>query len=293
MKKIVLLIFIIVSTLAIYAEDISGVWHGVLKVQGTQLSLIFHINQAEQGYISTMDSPDQGAKGIAVTSTSFVNNTLKMEITEAGILYEGSLNEERVIIGTFHQRGNSFPMNLSREKIEKVEVIRPQEPAKPYPYYSEEVKFSNPKADAVLAGTLTLPQKEGNFPAVILITGSGPQNRNEEMRGHKPFLILADHLTRNGIAVLRFDDRGTAESTGIYKGATTLDFADDVESTIQYLQTRSEIDKNHIGLAGHSEGGIIAPLVAAINDDVDFIVLMAGTGIQGDQLLLLQQELIG
>ncbi len=145
----------------------------------------------------------------------------------------------------------------------------------------------------MLAGTLTLPEKDGNFPAVILISGSGPQNRDEELMGHKPFLVLADHLTKKGIAVLRFDDRGTAESTGDFKTATSLDFAGDVESALKYLQTRKEINKNQIGLIGHSEGGIIAPMVAAESNDISFIVLLAGTGIRGDQLLLLQQELIG
>ena len=131
------------------------------------------------------------------------------------------------------------------------------------------------------------------LPALSLRSGSGPQNRDEELLGHKPFLVLADYLTKNGIAVLRFDDRGTAESTGNFKTATSLDFARDVEFAIKYLQTRKEINKNQIGLIGHSEGGIIAPMVAAESNDINFIVLLAGTGIRGDQLLLLQQELIG
>ena len=168
---------------------------------------------------------------------------------------------------------------------------RPQEPTKPFPYHSEEVTFLNAKADACLAGTLTLPAKEGNYPAVILITGSGPQNRDEEFSGHKPFLVIADHLTKNGIAVLRYDDRGFAQSTGDFKAATTLDFASDVESAISYLKTRNEIDKNKIGLVGHSEGGIIAPIVASTSKDVSFIVLLAGLGIQGRQELMRQPEL--
>ena len=143
-----------------------------------------------------------------------------------------------------------------------------------------------------MAGTLTLPKKEGVFPVVILISGSGPQNRDEELLGHKPFLILSDFLTKNGIAVLRYDDRGTALSKGNYKTATSADFATDVESAIAYLKTRKEINKKKIGLIGHSEGGLIAPMVASKSKDVAFIVLLAGTGIQGDKLLLLQQELI-
>jgi len=293
MRKSVLVLFVTLTSLSIYAQDISGKWNGILKVQGVQLRLIFNIIQTENGYSSTMDSPDQGAKGIPVTTTSYENSILKLEISSAGIQYEGTLDKENVFIGTFKQAGQSFPLNLAKEKVEKEKVIRPQEPTKPYPYYSEDVKFENIKDKIVLAGTLTLPEKNGKFPAVILISGSGPQNRDEELLGHKPFLVLADHLTKNGIAVLRFDDRGTAESTGNFKTATSLDFARDVEFAVKYLQTRKEINKNQIGLIGHSEGGIIAPMVAAKSKDINFIVLLAGTGIRGDQLLLLQQELIG
>lgn len=165
-------------------------------------------------------------------------------------------------------------------------------PVKPYPYYSEDITFENTKDKIELSGTLTMPTKEGVYPAVVLISGSGPQNRDEELMGHKPFLVLADQLTRNGIAVLRFDDRGIGESEGDFKTAITPDFAADVESAILYLQTRKEIHKKKIGLIGHSEGGIIAPMVACINKDIRFIILLAGTGIPGSELLLLQKELI-
>ncbi len=276
-----------------YGQDISGQWNGVLKVQGIQLRLVFHITQEGKGYSATMDSPDQGAKGIPVTSTNFDNSILKIEISTLGVQYDGTLDDKNVFVGTFKQAGQSFPLNLTKEKVEKEQVIRPQEPTKPYPYYSENIKIENTQDKIVLAGTLTLPQKDGNFPAVILISGSGPQNRDEEIFGHKPFLVLADYLTKNGIAVLRFDDRGTAESTGDFKTATSLDFARDVEFALKYLLTRKEINKKHIGLIGHSEGGIIAPIIAAKSKDIDFIILLAGTGIRGDKLLLLQQELIG
>ena len=143
-----------------------------------------------------------------------------------------------------------------------------------------------------MSGTLTFPKKEGNFPVVILISGSGPQNRDEELLGHKPFLIISDHLTKNGIGVFRYDNRGVGQSTGDFKMATTADFSMDVESAITYLQTRKEINKNKIGLIGHSEGALIASIVASKSKDISFIVSLAGTGIQGDKLLLLQQELI-
>lgn len=293
MKKIIITLFVTLTTLSLYAQDITGKWNGILEVQGTQLTLVFNISQTDDGYSAIMDSPDQGAEGIPVTSTSYENKVLKIEISNAGIQYEGALNNEQLIIGTFKQRGQSFPLNLTKEKAIKEKMKRPQEPTQPYPYDSEDITFENTKDNIVLAGTLTLPEKDGNYPAVVLISGSGPQNRDSELLGHKPFLVLADYLTKNGIAVLRFDDRGTAASTGDFRGATSFDFASDVEFAIKYLQTRKEIIHNHIGLVGHSEGGIIAPIVAAKSKDVNFIVLMAGVGIPGDQLLILQQELVG
>jgi uncharacterized protein len=171
-------------------------------------------------------------------------------------------------------------------------IQRPQEPKKPYPYYTEEVTFENTQANVTLAGTLTLPSKEGNFPSIILISGSGAQNRDEEIARHKPFLIIADHLTRNGIAVLRYDDRGVAKSTGDFRAATTVDFAADAASAVAYLKTRAETNKDKIGLIGHSEGAIVAPMVASNSKDVHFIVLLAGPGIEVRKLLMMQQELI-
>ena len=277
----------------LFGQNITGQWNGVLKVQGTQLRIVFNINKTETGFSSTMDSPDQEAKGIPVTSTSFENQTLKLTVANLSVEYQGTLDKDNVIVGNFKQRGMSFPLNLSKEMVEKEKLTRPQEPKKPYPYYEEEVTFENAKADIQLAGTLTLPSKEGSFPAVVLITGSGPQNRDEEVMGHKPFLVLADFLTKNGIAVLRYDDRGIAASKGNFTTATSLDFASDVEAGVAFLKTRKEINKKKIGLIGHSEGGIIAPMVANSSKDVAFIVLLAGTGIPGDQLLLMQQELIG
>ena len=293
MNKIITLIFAFGTISTIFSQDVSGTWNGILKVQGMQLSLVFHINKTENGFSSTMDSPDQKAFGIPVTTTNFENLKLTIAIANARIEYEGVLGADGNINGTFKQSGQSFPMNLSKGKLEKEIIKRPQEPKNPYSYYTEEVVFENKVANINLAGTLSLPTKEGVFPAVILITGSGAQNRDEELLGHKPFLVIADYLTKNGIAVLRFDDRGTAMSKGDFKTATTLDFSTDVEAALQYLQTRKEIDQKKIGLIGHSEGGIIAPMVAAKSKNVSFIILLAGTGIPGDELLLLQQELIG
>lgn len=293
--KIYLLSFLIGFAVAkcAFGQDLTGQWNGILKIQGTQLRIVFNISKTENGYNATMDSPDQNAKEIPVSSVSFGNSKLKIVAANLGLEYEGLLKTEKIIEGTFKQGGMSIPLNLTREAIEKKEIVRLQDPKRPYPYYEEEVSFRNDAAGIKLAGTLTLPKKDGIFPAIVLITGSGAQNRNEELMGHKPFLVIADFLTRNGIAVLRFDDRGTASSEGDFKTATTNDFATDVNVAIEYLITRKEIDKKKIGLIGHSEGGIIAPIVAGNSKDVSFIVLLAGTGIPGDQLLLMQQELIG
>lgn len=293
MKKALLSILSISIALTSFAQDITGEWNGLLKTQAMQLRLVVNISKTNNGYSATMDSPDQGAKGLPVTAISFDNSVLKFAVTTAGIEYEGMLGNDSKIVGNFKQSGQLLPMSFSREKIQSVKLKRPQEPTKPYPYHEEEVTFENSKAGIKLAGTLTLPAKDGSYPAVVLISGSGPQNRNEETAGHKPFLVLSDHLTKNGIAVLRFDDRGTASSKGDFKTATSLDFATDVEAAIKYLQTRKEISKRKIGLIGHSEGGLIAPIVASRSNDVAFIVLLAAPGIPGDEVLLLQQELIG
>jgi pimeloyl-ACP methyl ester carboxylesterase len=177
-------------------------------------------------------------------------------------------------------------IKLSIGLVAAVNGQRPQEPKPPYPYYEEEVFFLNEKQGVQLAGTLTLPQSKGPFAAVVLISGSGPQNHNEEMFGHKPFLVLADHLTRLGIAILRVDDRGVGNSTGSFSEATSQDFAADALAGIEYLKTRKEIDHAKIGLVGHGEGGLIAPMAAAQSRDVAFVVMMAGPGLRGDQIVL-------
>lgn len=274
-----------------FSQSVIGNWEGVLTVQTMQLKLIFNINNTDKGLVSTMDSPDQGAKGIPVTAIDFENNILKLKIDNANIAYEGILKTKDTIIGNFVQSGQSFPLILIK-KGENTTEIRYQEPSKPYSYHSENIFFDNEEDSVRLSGTLTLPSNKGKFPVVILITGSGPQNRDEELFNHKPFLVLADHLTKKGIAVLRFDDRGVGKSTGTFGNATTMNFATDVESAIQYLKTRKEIKKKKIGLIGHSEGGVIASIVANSSDDVDFIVLLASPGLRGDKLMLLQKKKI-
>jgi len=292
MKKIAFICLIFFAPIVALSQDFTGYWSGKLKIQGMELGIVFNISKTDSGFISTMDSPDQGAYGIPVTSTVVEGRSINLKVENARIHYQGEFNDS-IITGTFKQAALSLPLDLRRGSAEKAALNRPQEPVKPYPYYEEEVTFENSKAGIKLAGTLTMPAKEGKFPAVVLISGSGPQNRDEEVFGHKPFLVLADYLTRNGVAVLRYDDRGTARSAGDFKSATTPDNASDAAAAFTYLKTRKEINKEKIGLIGHSEGGIIAPMVAIDESDVKFIVLLAGTGIPGHELLLMQQELIG
>ena len=288
-KKIIAFLLCLISFLVsnLKAQDITGAWNGVLDVMGTQLTLIFHIQKTDSGFTANFDSPDQGAFGIPFTTVELNNDNLILRAANIGAFYEGVPAADS-IAGTWSQGGQSFELNLFRNEVEKRTRIRPQEPERPYPYYEEDVTIENKRDSLILAGTLTLPEKEGLFPAVILISGSGPQDRNEEVFGHKPFLVLSDYLTRNGIAVLRYDDRGTAESTGDFASATSEDFANDVISAIEYLKNRDEIDQGQVGLIGHSEGGLIAPIVANRTDDVAFIVLLAGTGVPGKEISRMQ-----
>lgn len=278
-------------SLTVNAQDITGKWHGVLQVQGVSLRLVLHVEKSGSDYKATLDSPDQGAAGIPVTKTTFDGSKITFEIQGPQISYNGELKDDE-ITGTFKQGALQLPLLLSRKEIKPEPLNRPQEPKEPFSYHSENVTFQNKTQNVSLAGTLTLPKKPGKFPVAILISGSGPQDRNQEILGHKPFLVISDFLTKNGIAVLRYDDRGVGESTGVFASATSADFATDVASAIDYLKSRKEIDHKKIGLIGHSEGGLIAPMIAARSNDVAFMVLLAAPGIRGDKLLLLQQELI-
>ncbi len=295
MRKIFImriLVFILCFFSGIYghAQDIVGSWYGQLKVQGTTLSLVIHVKKTNNGYSGTMDSPDQGAKGIPLTETTFSDSLFGFRQKAAGLSYSGVLKENE-IEGTFKQGGFSLPLTLSRTLIEKTIPKRPQEPKPPFPYYTEEVSFINASAGISLSGTLSLPAKEGAYPVVVLISGSGPQNRDEEILDHKPFLVLSDFLTRQGIGVLRYDDRGVGKSGGTFSAATSADFAGDAMAAVNFLKSRKE-NVSSIGLIGHSEGGLIAPMVANKTKDVDFIVMLAGPALRGDKILLLQQQLI-
>ena len=292
MKKVLLfLIFVAFTAGSGFAQGFQGSWNGTLNVGGAKLRLVFHIKEKGGAYTATMDSPDQGAKGIPVTTVEVNDNTISLKIDNIAMAYAGTLTEN-TLNGTFTQGQFSTPLNMERGVAP--EAKRPQDPQPPYPYHAEDVKFVNEKAGLTLAATLTFPKEGKDFPAVVLISGSGPQNRNEEVVqvNHRPFLVLSDYLTRNGIAVLRYDDRGVAKSGGSYNTATLDDFASDALSAVAYLKTRAEVNPGKVGLIGHSEGGAIAFLLAGAHPEIAYVVAMAGMAVNGDTLLRAQRYLL-
>jgi len=275
----------------------TGLWAGTLNIMLIQkLRLVLEVAAPAPGKIvATLDSPDQGVSGIAIDT--FTSDGSKMEFESKAIkaTFSGELKPDGKFHGTFKQGGMNLPLVLERIKERPTPPSRPQDPKKPYPYIEEEVKVVNEAAKpaVTLAGSLTLPNSSGPHPAVVLITGSGAQNRNEELLNHRPFLVLADHLTRKGIAVLRLDDRGVGGSSKGTPKDTSKDFAGDIRAAVAHLAKDSRIDAKKIGLVGHSEGGMIAPMVAAeAPDAIAFIVLLAGPALPGDQLLQIQGEKI-
>jgi fermentation-respiration switch protein FrsA (DUF1100 family) len=275
-------------------SDIDGDWLGTLDTGMGKLRLVLHITNTEDGLTATMDSPDQGVNGIPVNSITRTGGEFKFDMKSIGGTYDGTIGADLgTISGTWAQMGKSWPLVLKPLKNKsELELKRPQNPVKPYPYREEEVSYSNPAAKIELAATLTIPPGKGPFPAVLLMVGSGPHDRDETLAGHKPFLVLADYLTRKGIVVLRADKRGVGKSTGDYSKAVMADFASDAEAGVAYLKTRAEVNPHKIGLVGHSEGGVEAPMAAVADPDVAFIVMMAGTGVRGDELLAEQVKLI-
>ncbi len=273
--------------------NLEAVWEGTLNVSAIKLKLVFDLQRKTDGsWNALMDSPDQGAFGIKIDNILQDKDTVILEIKRLNGRFEGKFSDDRKKIdGQWKQGGKSFPLVLSPGSKSPV-LKRPQEPKPPFPYDEIEVSYENTIGKAKFAGTLTRPRAPGRYSAVLLITGSGSQNRDEELFGHKPFLLLSDELTRRGLAVLRVDDRGVGGSTGDVANATTEDFVTDVMAGIAFLRSRSDINGDCIGLLGHSEGANIAVEVAAKSDLVTFIVLLGTTTVPGDELLFKQAELI-
>lgn len=290
-------------------DGLVGHWLGILNVQGNKLRIGLNVEKEGKGFEASVDSVDQNVRGLPVQNLSCEKGLVKFSMNTIGAGYQGSLQDSGELIkGVWLQAGRRFPLHF-KKRAKRFVLKRPQLPKKPYPYQSVNVEFSHKPGEGVaqsflakgtrgksdrvtLSGTLTIPQGKGPFPAVVLVSGSGPNDRDETLMGHKPFLILSDYLSRRGIAVLRYDDRGVYQSTGNHRIATSRDFADDALAAIHFLKTRKELNQKQLGIIGHSEGGMIAPMAAVDCADIAFIVLLAGPGVNVIEVLKLQSQLL-
>ncbi len=299
MKNLLLLalILICIPSLAVESftsdKEITGIWLGTMKISDQlELRIGFVITKNEgDSLIATMNVIEQKAYDIPMDIIEFSDDSLRIELYSANISYTGVFDRESNSIAGAYQQGEArFKLDLNSVDQLPKEVVRTQLPVRPFPYHEEEVVFKNKDANVTLAGTLTCPTTKAPASAIILVHGSGHTDRNGTNMNH--FLLLSDYLTRKGFVVLRYDKRGIGSSTGNYDSATTEDFAQDVMAGIEYLKCRAEVDSSKIGLIGHSEGSVIAPMVAAKIDELAFIVLMGGVGVTGEELRMLQIESI-
>ncbi len=295
--KLVFVFLLFISCVPGFAQSqpevkITGNWSGKLELPTVKLEIIFKIVADENGLLTAkMDVPMQNAKDLPVSKTEIKNDSLFLTVAAIGGSYKGAFETDKKITGIWQQNGVKLPLVLEKNKP-GVKRNRPQTPQPPFPYIVKEVEYINPESGLKLAGTLTIPNNAKSCPAVVLISGSGAQDRDETIFEHKPFLVIANYLTRNGIAVLRVDDRGVGGSEGDIKNATSNDFATDVLAGVNFLKNTAGIDTTKIGLIGHSEGGLIAPIVATQSNNIAFIILLAGPGTPGKQILLDQAELL-
>jgi alpha/beta superfamily hydrolase len=291
--KIFFFSFLLILSASAYSQSdkkFEGAWRGVLSV-GVELRIVVHIKEDSlHNFYSTLDSPDQSAYGIKADETLINGDEITIAIKNLNATLTGHRDNDSTINGTFTQ-GTSVPLHLT--KTDKVTALkRPQTPVPPFAYKTEDIEYDNKSKSLHYGATITIPKGRGPFPSAVLITGSGPQNRDEEIFEHRPFAVIADDLTKNGFVILRVDDRGVGKSTGNFNIATSEDFANDVNVAIDYLKSRPEVDAKRIGLIGHSEGGMIAPMVATQRNDIDYIVLLAAPGIKIDQLMAEQNGAI-
>ena len=281
-------LFLLIANIS-FCQSPYGDWYATLK--SADLPLVFHIKKEGKNNQISVDSPKQNAFDMPGEIFIAKGNSIKVEMPKLGVTYEGTYYSDS-ISGLFKQGPIVETLTFYQKKIEPKKANRPQNPKAPYSYTREEVKFENLQDSFSLAGTITLPKDKNNVPAIVLVSGSGPQNRDEEMMGHRPFWVLADYLTNLGYAVLRYDDRGTFDSEGDFSDATTLDFAGDASAAVYYLKKRPEVDSTKIVVVGHSEGGLIANILGASIPSLSGIVSLAGTSIRGDSILRIQTKLI-
>jgi uncharacterized protein len=290
MYKICFSFFSLLISTAAISQSIVGNWEGSLQTPGGSLPVVFHISKDSTGkYIGTFDSPKQKAFNMACSDVFLKEDSVFLVMQVIKGKYAGKLDEDKKqLTGTWNQGAALLPLNLQKTSnvVTTTALNRPQTPKPPFPYKSEDVEYDNADKSIHFGATFTVPLPDPAvnyfrapvYPTVILITGSGKQDRDETILGHRSFAVIADWLTRQGIAVLRVDDRDMGKTTGNYSTSTSADFAKDVEAGINYLKSREDVDTGNIGLIGHSEGGMIAPMVAVKRNDVKFIVLLAGPG---------------
>lgn len=284
-KSLLFLCLTLVVT-SLSAQEVIGTWKGSLSVQGTELPIVVRIWQEDGTYKALMDSPQQNAIGIKVESVKYENKMLYISVPSLAVTIAGTISGT-TYSANFTQGNIELPLVMDRTSTSAT-ICRKQEPLPPYPYHTEEVKFPSVDSGVELNGTLTLPKESGKYPAVVLVSGSGTQNRDEELLGHKPFKVIADYLTRQGIVVLRYDDREFTSKK--YEGATSRNYANDALGAVTFLKSHGSVDIERIGIIGHSEGGTIAFMCAAESKDIDFIVSLAGMTVAGDKCLMAQNR---
>jgi uncharacterized protein len=284
------LLLLLAATAA--AQTIEGNWLGTLEVPNGKLRLAWKVQaNAAGGYNASVDSIDQGAHGLPVDEVIFEPPQVRFTMKRLGASYAGQVDEGgRRIRGQWTQGGTSLPLDFERSEGEPPRLHRPQDPKPPFPYVAEDVTYES--GGVTLAGTLTRPNGDGPFPALLLLSGSGPQDRDEQIFGHRPFAVIADHLSRRGCAILRVDDRGVGKSTGRLADATMDDLAADALAGIRFLRARKEIDPKRLGILGHSEGAVVGPLAATKSGEVRLLVLLAPPAVPGKEILYAQGEAI-
>ena len=284
-NKALSVLFALLLSITAFAHNFTGSWTGIISAGESSLHIVFNISQdAEGNTVCTMDSPDQSVKGIPAQIVFESSDSISIRISNLGIEYNGKFNGD-MICGVYSQLGLELDLDLKNEQIV---YYRPQNPLPPYPYTTEEIEFVNDEANATLSGTITYPVgyiQGKKVPVVVMVTGSGPQNRDSEIYEHKPFLIIADYLARNGYATLRYDDRCVGKSTGRFQAETTKEVAKDAALAVKYLRDTKKFSK--IGVLGHSEGGNVAFMLGS-DKLIDFAITMAGVGVQGDECLYQQ-----